>query len=72
MLNARNDPFCRPGAARSDLASAAVTLEFPAEGGHVGFASGGFPGRLDWLPQRLLDFCPMFRTDWMFCSCPIF
>lgn len=57
VLNARNDPFLPATALPGpDQASAAVTLEFPAEGGHVGFASGGFPGRLDWLPQRLLDF----------------
>lgn len=33
-----------------------VQLEQPEEGGHVGFASGAFPGNLDWLPQRLLAF----------------
>jgi len=31
-------------------------LDFPATGGHVGFATGAFPGHLDWLPQRILDF----------------
>ncbi len=57
ILNARNDPFL-PAAAlpRPDDVSAAVTLEFPAQGGHAGFVSGPFPGRLDWLPQRLLSF----------------
>ncbi|WP_085315320.1 YheT family hydrolase [Derxia lacustris] len=57
VLNARNDPFL-PAAAlpcRADV-SAAVTLEQPADGGHVGFATGAFPGRLDWLPNRLLAF----------------
>jgi hypothetical protein len=33
-----------------------ITLEFPAEGGHVGFCTGPFPGRVDWLPHRLLEF----------------
>lgn len=56
VLNARNDPFmpagALPGAAE---VSERVTLEFPDEGGHVGFVSGGFPGSLDWLPARLLE-----------------
>ena len=57
MLNARNDPFL-PAAAlpiATEL-SAAVTVDFPATGGHVGFVTGAFPGRLDWLPRRLLNF----------------
>ncbi|WP_051378570.1 YheT family hydrolase [Derxia gummosa] len=57
VLNARNDPFlpaeALPGPAE---VSAVVTLEQPAEGGHVGFATGAFPGRLDWLPARILGF----------------
>ena len=36
--------------------SAAVTIEFPSRGGHVGFVSGPFPGHIGWLPQRLLHF----------------
>lgn len=57
ILNARNDPFL-PAAALPgpDEVSAWVELDYPAEGGHVGFLSGPFPGRLDWLPQRLLTF----------------
>jgi predicted alpha/beta-fold hydrolase len=31
-----------------------VMLEIPRHGGHVGFVHGALPGRLDWLPQRLL------------------
>lgn len=57
VLNARNDPFlpehALPG--RSEVSSH-VTLEFPAEGGHVGFCTGPFPGRINWLPSRLLAF----------------
>ena len=57
MLNARNDPFLPPSALpRVDEVSAAVTLEFPEQGGHVGFVAGAFPGNLRWLPQRLLAF----------------
>jgi uncharacterized protein len=55
VLNARNDPFL-PGEHLPATASKAVTLEYPEEGGHVGFAVGPFPGRIDWLPRRMLQF----------------
>lgn len=55
VLNARNDPFL-PGQYLPPSASRAVTLEYPAEGGHVGFPNGAFPGRIDWLPGRILSF----------------
>jgi predicted alpha/beta-fold hydrolase len=55
VLNARNDPFL-PGVHLPRSASASVTLEYPEHGGHVGFAGGGLPGSLDWLPQRLIRF----------------
>ena len=57
VINARNDPFL-PAPALPDPTevSGAVTLEQPEEGGHVGFVSGRFPGNLDWLPRRVLDF----------------
>jgi predicted alpha/beta-fold hydrolase len=57
VLNARNDPFIPaeslPG---PQEVSAAVTLEQPAHGGHCGFSSGSFPGHIDWLSSRLLEF----------------
>ena len=57
LLNARDDPFLPPGALPTEReVSAAVKLEFPARGGHVGFVTGPFPGHIDWLPQRLLHF----------------
>jgi predicted alpha/beta-fold hydrolase len=57
VLNAQNDPFMPPQSLpRPDQVAADVTLEFPREGGHVGFVSGSIPGKLDWLPQRLLHF----------------
>jgi predicted alpha/beta-fold hydrolase len=58
ILSARNDPFLpeRDLLAATREASASVLLEFPRTGGHVGFSSDGFPGRHDWLPQRLLRF----------------
>jgi len=57
VVNARNDPFL-PARALPDPASlpAAVHCEFPEEGGHVGFVTGPFPGRLDWLPRRIARF----------------
>ena len=57
MINARNDPFLPAAAlpAAGEL-SAKVTAEFPPTGGHVGFVTGVFPGQLDWLPQRMLNF----------------
>jgi len=57
LLNALNDPFLPPGALpRRAEVGAAVTIDFPQHGGHVGFVSGGPPGKLDWLPRRLLHF----------------
>lgn len=62
-VNPKNDPFLPsrhlPTAAE---ASSSVILEQPAAGGHVGFVTGPFPGRLDWLPQRLLHFF-LFQTS---------
>jgi len=55
VLNARNDPFL-PGRHLPQTASKAVTLEYPATGGHVGFPAGPFPGRNTWLPRRILHF----------------
>lgn len=55
VLNAKNDPFL-PAHHLPRAAAACVTLEYPEHGGHVGFANGGPPGRLDWLPQRMLRF----------------
>jgi len=57
-LNARNDPFLPAGALPSPAeVSSAVTLEYPAHGGHVGFAAGALPpGNLAWLPRRLFTF----------------
>ena len=57
MLNARNDPFLPEHALPAPHeVSACVVREFPEGGGHAGFASGRFPGRLAWLPQRVLAF----------------
>jgi predicted alpha/beta-fold hydrolase len=55
VLNAQNDPFL-PAHHLPRSASPHVTLEYPKEGGHVGFAVGALPGQLNWLPQRILRF----------------
>ncbi len=55
VLNAQNDPFL-PAQHLPRAASDCVTLDYPMEGGHVGFAAGSLPGHLDWLPQRMIRF----------------
>ncbi len=58
VLNAQNDPFLPHEALERAVAEASscVVLESPATGGHVGFLEGPFPGRLTWLPRRILEF----------------
>ena len=57
VINALNDPFMPPPALpRQNEVSAAVTLEFPEQGGHAGFLNSPFPGRLVWLPERIISF----------------
>lgn len=55
VLNAQNDPFLPPQHLPR-VASPHVTLDYPEHGGHVGFAVGGPPGRINWLPQRMLRY----------------
>jgi predicted alpha/beta-fold hydrolase len=57
LINARNDPFLPESALPTDEeVSDSVTLDFPRAGGHVGFVTGRFPGRFEWLPRRVIDF----------------
>jgi hypothetical protein len=57
IVNAKNDPFLPASALPTPAeVSRTVSLEFPETGGHVGFVSGKFPGHLDWLPRRILNF----------------
>ena len=57
LLNAQDDPFMPAGVLPNDRQCAtAVRRDFSAQGGHVGFVSGDFPGHLNWMPQRVLDF----------------
>ncbi len=57
LLVARNDPFV-PQAAWPNPSELPPPLVFeaPDAGGHVGFMAGKWPGHIDWLPSRLLDF----------------
>jgi len=57
LLAAQNDPFLPASALpHAGEVSPQVRLDIAREGGHVGFVCGSLPGRLDWLPQRLLHF----------------
>jgi hypothetical protein len=53
-LNALNDPFV-PACSLPDKAdvSASVTLWQPAQGGHVGFAKGRWPGHVRAMPDAV-------------------
>lgn len=61
VLNARNDPFLPAEAlpARHEV-SAAVELDQPEHGGHAGFMTGPFPGRIDWLSRRVLGYMEQY------------
>lgn len=57
IINAINDPFMPAHALPDPTAvSSMVVLEFPDQGGHVGFLDPPFPGRLTWLPERIVSF----------------
>ncbi len=57
ILNARNDPFVPEASLPGpNECSDHVVLHQPAEGGHVGFVSGRFPGNVSWLPTRISRF----------------
>lgn len=57
LLNARNDPFLPESVLPSrENVSSFVFPEFPEQGGHAGFIQGVFPGKLEWLPKRIVQF----------------
>jgi len=62
VLNAQNDPFL-PAAALPGPAEvgAHVTLWQPPDGGHVGFATGGWPANIEALPERVLGWLAEHR-----------
>jgi len=51
-----------PGQYLPRQASRHVVLDYPEQGGHVGFATGRLPGSLDWLPLRMLNFLTATET----------
>ena len=56
VINPLNDPFVPAGSLPAPHeAGRAVELWQPAHGGHVGFASGAWPGEVRTLPQRVCD-----------------
>jgi predicted alpha/beta-fold hydrolase len=56
-LNALNDPFLPASALRCVINSSEhLLLEFPADGGHVGFPGSASAGGPAWLPARILEF----------------
>ena len=64
VINARNDPFMPATALpNQDEVSPTVTLDFPTEGGHAGFIQESFPGKLTWLPDRILSFFKAAQND---------
>jgi uncharacterized protein len=57
ILNALNDPFQPTHAlAIPKQVSKQVRLEYPAQGGHVGFLQGAIPGHQQWLCNRVFSF----------------
>lgn len=53
-LNARNDPFVPAySLPQQKDVSSSVTLWQPAQGGHVGFACGAWPGHVRWMPDAV-------------------
>jgi len=57
LLNAINDPFVpATSLPTAGEVSLTVELEQPAEGGHVGFARAPWPGRTDFIAERLQQF----------------
>jgi uncharacterized protein len=55
VLNARNDPFVPAlSLPRQNDVGPLVTLWQPEHGGHVGFASGAWPGHVQTMPKAVL------------------
>ena len=61
LIHARNDPFTPveilPTA--NDV-SAHVSFDFSEDGGHCGFVSGPFPGQLEILPRKIIDYVAQY------------
>ncbi len=56
LLNAKDDPFIPTDAhLLPQECPPALHLDQQPHGGHVGFVSAPFPGRLQWMPERILQ-----------------
>lgn len=56
-LSAIDDPFIPPSSLPPEASvSRQVRLERPLQGGHAAFVQGPWPGRLGYLPARVLEF----------------
>ena len=57
LIHARNDPFTPEVVLpTANEVSDQVSFDFSANGGHAGFVSGPFPGRLENLPNKIIHF----------------
>ncbi|MEN9773258.1 MAG: hypothetical protein RL322_328 [Pseudomonadota bacterium] len=57
VINTLNDPFMPSDQlARPAEVSRFVELDYPAEGGHVGFPHGQAAGAFGWVPEQLATF----------------
>ncbi len=57
VINALNDPFMPADClAAANEVGPSVSLEYPREGGHVGFPQAAGSGAFGWVPERLTAF----------------
>ena len=57
LIHARNDPFTPEYILpTANNVSDQVSFDFGDVGGHAGFVTGSFPGRLDVLPRKIMRF----------------
>ena len=57
LIHARNDPFTpKHILPTADDLSDQISLDFSNSGGHAGFVTGQFPGRMEILPRKIMHF----------------
>ena len=57
LIHARNDPFTPEHILpTANDVSDQISFDFSVTGGHAGFVSGPFPGRLEKLPNKIIGF----------------
>lgn len=59
LLNARDDPFLRPGSLPSPTNPWLIT-DYPARGGHLGFITSGLK---PWMEERVVSFLDQLLED---------